>query len=131
MTDQPALFDAPRGRHGPDLATAAARDTAAARAAADEAITRVDDHADPEWKDVAAQVVEAVARANPSGFTTDDVWARLDGRDVATHEPRALGAVMRRLQRERVIRPTPHYRTSVRPQCHGRPVRVWMRAAGQ
>lgn len=55
-------------------------------------------------------------------FTTDDVQERYD---VAFHEPRAWGAVMRDLARQGQIRSTGEYRQSKQVGCHGRPKRVW------
>jgi len=42
-----------------------------------------------------------------------------------THEPRAMGAVMRSLARARVIEATDRTVESVRKANHRRPVRVW------
>lgn len=108
MTDQLALgvFDAPT-----------------ARAARDEAVERVGRNADAEWMRAALSVVRSLAELG-AGFTTDDVWRRIG----APREPRALGAVMQQAQRTGIARPTPNYRPSVRPECHARPVRVWVGA---
>lgn len=95
-------------------------------AARDEAIGRADDHADTEWKRHAEQVIAWTARALGE-FTTDDVWDRI-GSGFSTHEPRALGALMKRLATRGVITPTERYRTSKRTECHNRPVRVWRAA---
>ena len=88
-----------------------------------EAIDRVDRNADPDWKEHALTVVEQLAMTRAT-FTTDDVWARLDPA-FATHEPRALGAVMRKAAALGLIRATSTYENSTRVECHGRPVRVW------
>lgn len=63
-------------------------------------------------------------------FTSDDVWAALGDRAGEIGEPRVLGSVMRGLAKRRRIRATGLYRTSERPACHARPVRVW-RATGE
>lgn len=106
-----SLFDQPSG---PELA--------------DEAIQRAKEHADREWYGDALGIVAALARRGEA-FTTDDVWAQTDP-TLSTHEPRALGAVMRDARKRGWIVPTSEYRQSSRLECHGRPVRVW-RAAGR
>lgn len=91
----------------------------------DEAIARVEANADLGW---ANEARHAVKRCMLLGtFTTDDVWASMHER-YHTHERRALGAVMKRLQREGAIRPTGEWQASARPECHGRPIRVWRAA---
>lgn len=95
-------------------------------AARDEAIDRADAHADEAWKQHAEKVVAWTALALRE-FTTDDVWDSLDPA-YSTHEPRALGAVMKRMAARGVIVPTDRYQTSKRSECHNRPVRVWRAA---
>lgn len=95
-------------------------------AARDEAIARVDQHADEAWKQHALTVIASTAWALGE-FTTDDVWDRLDPA-YSTHEPRALGALMKAMATRGVITPTQQYRTSKRSECHNRPVRVWRAA---
>lgn len=92
-------------------------------AAREEAINRVDAHANPDWKHVAYVTAIRVATSRRF-FTSEDVWDALSG-DVATHEPRAMGAVMRRLRKERIVEPTDQFITSTSPLGHGRPSRVW------
>lgn len=100
-------------------------DMTAAFAAADLAIDGVEANAHPTWLDLA----RAVVLAQPPGslFTTDVVWVALGDTDVRTHEPRALGAVMRGLQRDGDVVNTRRYEPSQRPKCHARPVPVWRR----
>lgn len=94
--------------------------------ARDAAIDQVETNADDAWKDKAAQAVSILASGNRE-FTTDEVWALLAtaGIDVSTHEPRAMGAIMRACAREGLIEATDRTRCSVRVACHRRPVRVW------
>jgi hypothetical protein len=66
----------------------------AARAARDEAIERVDDHADPEWKDAALDAVHAAA-LQYALLTSEHVIPLIDPR-FQTHDLRALGPVFRR-----------------------------------
>jgi hypothetical protein len=91
----------------------------------DDAIARVEANADPAWKALAYDAVIEVARTHVT-FTTDEVWFVLAERNVRPpHEPRAMGAVMQRAKREKVVRATPEFRETTRPQAHCAPVRVW------
>lgn len=63
-----------------------------ARTGRDEALKQVEEHAEPEWKDVALRAVRATALVMEL-FTVDDVW-RIGQLDP-TRENRAMGAVMR------------------------------------
>ena len=91
---------------------------------ADEAVARVGRNADRDWlKAARLAVIEASVRHVE--FTTDEVWAVLSRDGFATHERRALGAVMRSVAAEGVVEPTDRYRPSSRPESHARPVRVW------
>lgn len=99
---------------------------AAATAARDEAIDRVEENADPDWAEAAYLACCLVAEEEPL-LTTDNVWqtlARLFPQ-YATHEPRAMGAVMRRAARDNKIQATNHYWKSIRPECHYRALMVW------
>ena len=91
--------------------------------ARDEAITRVQWNADPEWFRHALIVVYSLAMAKQT-FTTDDVWAAL-GSEITIAEPRAMGAVMRMAARDGICITTRHYTNSTRRMCHARPLRVW------
>lgn len=99
-------------------------DTSPARVARDHAIDTVEANAHDEWLATADRIVRHLAAVGLP-FTTDDVWSRLDARGVTTHEPRALGAVIRKAARRGLIATTGDYRKSVRPECHARPVAVW------
>lgn len=91
---------------------------------ADEAIEASGRNADPSWVWIATRAVLYAARKNPYGFTTDDVWAALEDRQ-GPKEPRALGAILRRLKGQGRIVSTGTYRKSSRSACHGRPVLIW------
>jgi hypothetical protein len=100
-------------------------DAAAARDARDEAIQRVDEHAEKRWKAAALNAVRFIAEKRDA-FTTDAVWWLLDQQDIEPpHEERALGAIMQRAARQGWIEPTDRTRKSVRPACHARDLRVW------
>lgn len=91
---------------------------------ADDAVEQVGEAADPTWRRVALLAVEAVA-VEREEFSTDHVWTYLEGCGVKTHEPRALGAIMRSARAKAVAAATDRYVPSTRPECHARPVRVW------
>jgi hypothetical protein len=89
-------------------------------------ITRVsidaaEDHADPQWYRSAFVTVKSLGLLGAE-FTTDDVWAYLVS---TTHEPRAMGAVMRQAVRDGFIESTGRYIKSKRPECHMRPILVY------
>ena len=69
---------------------------------ADNAIQRVDEHADNRWK-AAAEAVVLSRAASEQPFTTDDVMDDLADLPVSTHDGRALGPVMRRAVRSNNI----------------------------
>jgi hypothetical protein len=93
--------------------------------ARDDAIARAERHAVDEWKTATFGVIRQLAESCQS-FTTDDVWLALQKMpEVATHEPRALGSMMRQAANLGWIEPTDRYKNSARPECHARPVKVW------
>ena len=88
-----------------------------------DAIQAAEDHADDRWRLLAQQsLARFIATGRP--FTTDELWAELDDLDAETHEPRALGAIIRRASRDGLITAV-GYQPSTRSECHGRPIRVW------
>lgn len=89
----------------------------------EEALARVKANTSKQWRDAALVTVRLIAHELDE-FTTDDVWFVLDGK-YATHEPRAMGAIMLQAARARVIVATDRYVKSARPGCHARPIRVW------
>lgn len=93
--------------------------------ARDEALARVEANADAEWIGAARRIILAISAGGE--FDTDHVWKGLELAGVSTHEPRALGSVMRRLAKEGEIRKAGTYRPSTRPECKARPIAVWMR----
>ncbi len=100
-------------------------DEAASREACDEAVQRVDDHADDWWK-VAADDAFVTCAARYQTFTTDQVWELLDRRSVLRPtEPRAMGPRARSAVQRGVIEPTGDYRPSERPETHRNPKRVY------
>lgn len=90
-----------------------------------QALDKVEANADPAWLGVAKRVVWQLVREGEP-FTTDDCWVRLSALGVTTHEPRALGAVIRAAARAGFIRSTGEYRKTSRPEAHSRPIPVWL-----
>jgi hypothetical protein len=88
----------------------------------DDGMGRADDHADPDWKTIADQIV----RDFTMPFTGDDVWFTLDRRGVVyPHEPRALGPIIMRVYRAGLIEPTGRFLRTARPSAHRSPQREW------
>lgn len=90
----------------------------------DEAIARAEQHAVVDWNDEVDRAILRVARRRDL-FTTDDIWQELLTAPAWTHEPRAMGAAMRRAERAGWCSPTADWWLSKRPACHRRPLRVW------
>ena len=82
MTTEPTLFDALQ--------------------AADEAIARVDRNANPDWKEEAARAIWKRSKSGET-FTTDEIMEDLAAVGVETHDARALGPVMRRAIRKKIV----------------------------
>ena len=89
------------------------------------ATTKVEAHADPAWLEMASFGVQQLA-ASRDVFTTDEVWEWLDrNTPLRPHEPRAMGAVMKKVAAEGVIEASGLYQQSAREECHNRPVMIW------
>jgi len=100
-------------------------DAALADAQRTDALQRVDEHADPDWRDVADRCVRAVALRCET-FTTDEVIDELAKHPaITTHEPRALGPVMMRAARNNVIVATDRFIKSTAVSRHRAPKQVW------
>ena len=95
----------------------------------EKAIKQVDKNANTEWKDIAYSKGYELAKVKHY-FTSEDVWEGLSDSDSSTHEPRAMGPVMRRLQRDGFIVATSQFTVSTSPLGHGRPSRVWKSLIG-
>lgn len=94
------------------------------RKARDEAMARVDEAADHEWKYWANRAVHNLARSQGE-FSTDAVWALLDHWEVpAPREPRAIGPVMTRAVNDGLITPM-GYKQSTSIKRHARPMRTY------
>ena len=102
------------------------RERREAREAANEAIDRVDRHAHEEFKRLAYRAGIYLARQErelDSAMIRDLLQEHYPS--VATHDDRALGAIMRQLQRDRVIERTDRTRKSGRKRNHNRDLRIW------
>jgi hypothetical protein len=91
--------------------------------ARDEAMNRVDEHADLDWRVHVDQKICEVARRLPE-FSTDDVWASLDP-GYATHEHRAMGPRMLAAVKNGYIAETGRTVKSLRPETHRNPKAIW------
>lgn len=73
------------------------------------------------WCDGAMETVRRFASSREP-FTTDELWRVLS----APPEPRALGGVISKAVRGKLIRPTGRWILSTREVCNSRPVREWV-----
>jgi len=91
-----------------------------------EAIDRVQRNANVAWQKAAYEVVKDLSAVRRD-FTTDTVWRAMELQhpELTTHEPRAMGAVMRTAARMRLIQTTGAFQKTKRPQAHGRPIAIW------
>lgn len=92
-----------------------------ALAVRDEAIARVDEHADPDWKCEALNALYAAIHQVGIGadLSTDDVdWP-------GVREPRAHGPIMLAAAREGLIEHTDRVRRSHKTSCHAAPKALW------
>ena len=86
------------------------------------ALRRVEEHADDDWKVAAAAALEQCA-ATGQEFTADDVRDAIPSH-ITTHEMRALGPVMKAGVRRGLIAAV-GYTTKGRAEAHGRPRRLY------
>lgn len=91
----------------------------------DEAIERVGGNAEPAWKGASLDIGYELARPK-TWFSTDEIWRGLSVRGIEPpHEPRSMGWVMTKLQKDGVIEPGDDMRPSAIRKCHHRPKRMW------
>ena len=96
-------------------------DPVAGELARDEGIERASEGAGEEWFRDAYRAVVELARSCDA-FTSDHVWATGLRKP---EEPRALGAVMLRAQKDGVIEARREFRQTAQASRHRAPVRVW------
>ena len=94
-----------------------------ARQETEEAMKRADEHANQRWSDECAHVIWRLAKSGDP-FTTDEVMTIMAASQYKTHEPRALGPVVNRALRKKVIEPTGDYVKSTRR--HSSPIPVYI-----
>lgn len=92
-------------------------------ASRENAINTVEANANLEWKEV-AYVTGVEVATRQTTLISEDIWDNLPA-GSRTHEPRAMGAVMRRLRKDKIIVPTEQFVISPSTLGHGRPSRVW------
>lgn len=88
-------------------------DFTAAREARDVALDQVEAGADEAWLKRAYWIVVGLSM-NGAEFTTDDVWKVLE----KPREPRALGAVLRSMAKQRFIERTGRYVSTAQVSRH-------------
>jgi hypothetical protein len=79
--------------------------------------------AERAWYQAASRAIMLVAKRE-AVMTADDVWRAIPA-GLTTHDPRALGALMRAAKKAGIITPTKRWAESTRRVCHRRPMRVW------
>jgi hypothetical protein len=89
-----------------------------ARTSRRSALSRVESHADREWLDRAFAALRGYLERNET-FHCDDFWTLGIERP---HESRALGAVITRAKRERLMERSGSYRQSVASNLSEKPV---------
>lgn len=92
--------------------------------AAETAIAESGYHASQDWRRKALDIVLDLCKLRRE-FTADDVWEQLAKTGWKTHEPRALGSVMREAVASGFCTGTGRYVVSERKACHRRPVAIW------
>lgn len=94
--------------------------------AREEAIARVDAHAEEQWKQACRNAIMEIASIKAE-FSTDDIWEFMYQNNIEQpHENRAMGAVIREAHKLGIIKPTDRYVNSLRPECHRRPIKIWL-----
>jgi hypothetical protein len=106
-----------------DLTPGPVLDSAAARAARDVGIRRVDAHASEDFQTMADHVIETVAHDTPE-FTSDDVWKRRAEWPI-TRDRRALGPAFLRAQRRQIIVDSGAFTRTAQVNSHASPARIW------
>jgi hypothetical protein len=88
-----------------------------ARVRREDGIRRADDHADEDWKEAAFRALSSYLRTHPTLFC-DDLWEHIE----RPRESRALGPVILRAARERLMVRSGEYRKSVASNLSEKPV---------
>lgn len=92
----------------------------------DEAMERVSGHAPTDWTYWATRAIRYVAERRPE-LTSDPVWRVLEDWAIPPPpEPRALGPLMKAACVRGWLLQTGRVHKSVRPECHRRPLAVYV-----
>ena len=90
-----------------------------------EAIDQVEKNANEQWISTALFIISYLTKER-NHFTTDTIWAEfVHYPTIKTHEPRAMGAVMRKAKVIGLVSSTPNFVNSNRTSCHYGPKRIW------
>ena len=90
-----------------------------------EALHQVEENANPEWIKAAKYAVKRVAEKLPF-FTSDDVWLYLDKiKAPDTHNPAAMGAIMKWVASNDLGEATGKHKPSIRTTTHKRQLMIW------
>ena len=90
-----------------------------------KAINQVEKNANEEWLGVALFIISYLTK-ELDYFTADTVWEEFAHfPNNKTHEPRAMGAVMRKAHSIGLIKPTKEFVNSKKTSCHNGPKRIW------
>ena len=81
------------------------------------------------WSELAYRTVELLTQRQAT-LTTDDVWTRIEHLPKP-NDPRALGPVMLRAQRNGLLTRSGSFRVSQHKANHKRPVAVWLSVPAQ
>ena len=90
----------------------------------EDALVAVREAADEKWYAAALERIRHLCLTRAS-WSADDIWEGLDGLDLSTREPRALGAVLRDACSKGWCVPSGSYQKTSRPEAHRRPVAIW------
>jgi hypothetical protein len=87
----------------------------------EQGMQQAEAHASEEWKEHVMLAICLTAVRNQY-FTSALVWEQVN---ESTHEPRAMGCMMRHAKKNGWIEPTDQFVASTRPSRHRAPLRVW------
>jgi hypothetical protein len=92
----------------------------------EQAIKEVAERMDTDWRAAAIKMLKMICYRNET-LTSDDLWFAMETHypELDTHEPRAMGAIMRWGVTHKWIAKTPNYVASTRPVAHKKPTAVW------
>ena len=92
------------------------------RSDANKAIAQVQENANPDWNEEAWEEFMDIARTNLE-FTSNNVTVRMKSSKAKTHDARAIGPIMLKAARARIIEKTGRYAPGA--YGHGKPTPIW------